>query len=388
MLTRLPPFLQAIGSDRHLTRTELVGGAGDHAHLTRAWSLYQQSFGGFCETGLDPQFHRLAHPAQSAGSLALDASDPVLVVGTGPSTLQALPALARVKDRLWLFTSPRGAELLASHGLAPDLILIEHRTALDAQHSARHLLDAGRGPLEVAPLVAADWRTPAALLGGVMPARVFVPDPLPTWGLWPATAAAMAVNAGAARIGLLGVDLGTTDLPDPAFAPLRLLLGLIVDLSGAAAVDCGPTGARKPGWSVGSLESLASDHPVGALGVERRAAPTPEERRACARHGLRRISKLVTRARHILAMALRIRAGAADVRGLEAGARDLLEWGLDRQTRIDLQEVLGLGFLPRFWRTGIDLSLGPLLWRPLVLATHEMVGQADRLSAIVRKAAA
>ena len=42
-----------------------------------------------------------------------------------------------------------------------------------------------------------------------------------------------------------------------------------------------------------------------------------------------------------------------------------------------------------FWRLGIDLSLGSALWRPVLLATHEIVGQASALAAGVaaRKAA-
>src|SRR5690606_22642579 len=109
------------------------------------------------------------------------------------------------RSRLHVVTSPRGAELLAQHGLAPDLVLIEHRTALDAHHSVTEARDRGVEGLKLAPLVAAEWRTPAALLEGVSPGRLFVPEPLPTWGCWPATAAALAVQGGALRIGLLGI---------------------------------------------------------------------------------------------------------------------------------------------------------------------------------------
>ncbi len=384
----LPSFFQAIGTDRYLSKAELVAVTGDHPDIATAWPLYQSAFEGFCETGLDPQFHRLRHPTRAVGSLTLDPGDAVLVVGTGPSTTQALPTLARMKDRMWLFTSPRGAELLAGHGLVPDLVLFEHRTALDAHHSTRHVLDGHSSTLGAVPLVAADWRTPSALLNGVPPNRLFVPDPLPTWGMWPATAAALAANAGATRIGLLGVDLGTTDRPDQAFAPLASLLGVIAKVSRVKTVDCGPVGARKPGWSVGTLESLASDEPIGVLEVVRRSAPSIDERYALAQHARRRLSRIVSRSRHILAMSLKARAGDRTVRGLEAGATDLLSWSHDPEVRLDLQESLGLSFLPRMWRTGIDLRLGSELWRPLVLATHELVGQADRLDAIVRKAAA
>jgi len=214
-----------------------------------------------------------------------------------------------------------------------------------------------------------------------------VPEPMPTWGLWPATAVALAADAGAVRIGLLGIDLGTPGRPDPTFAPLAGLLGLMTRLVTADPIDCGASGARKRGWRVGPLDELAADRALGPLRVQTRLAASIEERVILARHTRDCLAPIVDRARHILAMGVRARGGDR-VNGLENAASELLSWCWDRETRIHLQEGLGLSFLPRLWRTGVDLALGPALWRPIVLATHELVGQAERLDGLVRTVAA
>ena len=383
----LPSFYQAIGSDRYLTYDELREAVGEHPILEDAWSLYRGSFNGFCETGLDPQWHRLAHPARSLGRLESMPGERVLVLGNGPSALAALPSLVRVRDRLRVFTSPRGAEILAANGLVPDVVIVEHRTAIDAHHAARHVRDAGVNPLLHTPLVAAEWRTPYALLSGVASDRLFVPEPLPTWGLWPATAVALAANAGAARIGLLGIDLGTTDRPDQAFAPLNRLLALVARLTTVETVDCGADGARKSGWNVERLEALVADRTLAPLRIQRTTAASIGDR-VCAAHDVRiRLTPIVEQARLLLSLGLRARSGER-VNGLEDAANEMLSWSSDADLRIDLQEGLGLSFLPRLWRTGIDLGLGQILWRPIVLGTHELVAQAKRLDAIVDRVAA
>jgi hypothetical protein len=56
-----------------------------------------------------------------------------------------------------------------------------------------------------------------------------------------------------------------------------------------------------------------------------------------------------------------------------------MAWSGDVRRRQFAQECLGLSFLPRLWRSGIDASLGHAVWRPLMLATHELVRQADAL---------
>jgi hypothetical protein len=379
--------MQAIGSDRYLTRQELVAAVGDSPALEHAWDVYQRGFGGYCETGADPLWSRLSNPARDLGTLTLDQDQSVVVLGTGPSAAVALPALREVRARVHVITSPRGAEWLAGHGLTPDLVVVEHQSPLDAHLSVRHLSDIGRNPLSDVPLVAAEARTPAVLLAGVPQDRLFVPAGVPTWGLWPATAVAMAAQAGAARIGLLGVDLGTTACPDPAYAPLSDLLGLLAQMTTAATLDYGTAGARKPGWVPGDLECCTAARPRSPLSVRRAPAPSAARRYADLVAAGRRLSPRLERARHILRLALTARAGQAapDLADL---ATELLAWGDDPQCRVDLQDSMGVTLLPRLWRTGIDVSLGAALWRPLMLATHELTGQADRLDARLRRDAA
>lgn len=384
----LPQYFQAIGSDRHISEAEVVEAAGPHAELAGAWQLYRSAFDGFCETRVDPVFHRLRHPAWFVGSVALNPTDVVLVVGNGPSAYRELRTLQRVRDRLRIFTSPRGAELLATQGIVPDLVLVEHQTALDAHHTARHVRDGLRESLGSGALVAADWRTPASLLASVRPDRLFVPEPLPTWGLWPATAVAMAADGGARRIGLLGIDLGTTERTDPEFAPLSRLLTLLSRLAAATTFDCGAGGAVKEGWPVQPLEGITGAHALVPLRAVLHAAPAIEARRSAAAEALERLAPVIARARHLLAVALSARAGGPNTRELQEAVLEILSWQRDRAIRVDVQESLGTSFLPRLWRAGIDVSLGAALWRPLALAVHELVNQADRLTADVRRMAA
>ncbi len=384
----LPACVAAVGSDRYLHEAEVVAACGPSPALGEAWALYQDFFDGFCETGLDPMGHRFRHPASSTGQILLDPDETVLIVGTGPSLARALPALERVRGRVRVFTSPRGAERLAAAGLVPDLVLVEHRTALDAHHSARHRRDGSEDVLARVPLVAADWRTPAPLVAGVADHRLFVPAPLPTWGAWPATLAAMACGAGARRIGLLGIDLGTARYPDPAFAPLVQLLGLLAratqtsaGTAGPVTLDCGQGGAAKPGWSAAPVEQLAGRPMREPLAVDRRAAPTPAARVAEALAAREHLAPVVEFARDVLGSALAVRGGQGRADALPRAAEMLLGWGHEPEVRIGLQETLGVTFLPRLWRQGLDTTLGPALWRPLVLAAHEIVGQASRLDA-------
>ena len=386
----LPRFFHLIGSDRHLTRTELEHAAGGpHPLAETAWDVYQQQFGGFTGATLDPLFHRLTHPARRGGSVQLAPGTAVVIVGTGPSLGPNIASLKRLKGRVRVFTSPRGAEALLGHGIVPDLVLIEHQTALDAHHSARHLGDCTHEVLPACPLVAADWRTPATLLRGVGNEALFVPSPLPTWGLWTATAAAMAVEGGASRVALLGVDLGTADQPDPAHQPLTAVLALIARLAPVVLLDCG-AGATKRGWLKASLDEAAGSSVSGSCVLSLHPAASMQDRFAEARAELDSHSDVVERARGLLALASEGHGGNACVRPhLSAAVEEMMAWRDDARIRVFAQECLGLSFLPRLWRSGVDLSLNHALWRPLMLATHELVRQADALrrSARVTKAA-
>ena len=374
--------LEAIGTDRYLSPGECRVIAA-HEHGADAWAVYQSHFGGYCEAALDPLFNRLRLPVTTIGRLAEDAA-PVAIVGTGPSLSAALPDLMRLRARLHVVTSPRGAVALKQAGIVPDLVLVEHRTALDAHHTARFWRDGVEHPLADVPLVAAEWRTPARLIEGIS-ATVFVPDRAPSWGLWPATLAAMAVESGAARVGLVGVDLGTAAQPDPAFEPLIRLLGLMPTISAHThLLDCGAGGALKPGWTVATLDDLAGAATCcGPLSIHGRPAPAPDARRAAARAALEALAEPCGRARDILRLAAQ-RAAAAGA-ALERAAADLMAWRYDPALRVRLQSDLGLSFLPRLWRRGLASSIeqgtaAHALWRPLLLATHELVSQADRLA--------
>jgi hypothetical protein len=380
----LPRFFPLVGSDRYLTRTELERAAGPHPLTESAWDVYQQHFGAFTGTTLDPLFHRLTHPGRRCGSVQLAPGTAVIIVGTGPSLRPNIAALKRLHGRARVFTSPRGAEALLPHGIVPDLVVVEHQTALDAHHSARHLGDCTDEVLPACPLIAADWRTPAALLRGVANDALFVPSPVPTWGLWTATAAAMAIEGGASRVALLGVDLGTAAQPDPAHQPLTALLALMARLAPIVLLDCG-SGATKRGWLKASLDEAAGAGVSGICTVALHPASSMQERFAEARRALESHSNVVERARGLLALASEARSGNACLGPhLQTAADEMMAWGDDAAVRVFAQECLGLSFLPRLWRTGVDRSLDQALWRPLMLATHELVRQADALRASTR----
>jgi hypothetical protein len=377
----LPHFFRLIGSDRFLTMAHAEQALEPHPLLPVAWATYREHFQEFTGAALDPLFHRLTHPAPRVATLELETDAPVMVVGTGPSLRPNIAGLKRLRGRVRIVTSPRGAEALLPHGIVPDVVLVEHQTALDAHHSARHLGDCAQNVLTSCPLVAADWRTPSVLLAGVPDQSLFVPAPLPTWGLWPATAVALAVDAGVARIALLGVDLGSTDSPDPAHAPLAAVLALLARLAPIAALDCGAGGATKRGWVKASIDEAAGTVVTGRCGLRAGVAPSMDERRGDALARLDRHANIVERARALLASA----AAAADgspvaVSRLEEGALEMMAWRDDADVCVFAQEGLGLSFLPRLWRLGLDASLGPSLWRPLMLATHELVRQAEALA--------
>lgn len=384
-------LVERIGADRALVPDEL--GAltpAAAAALPAFWAAYARHWRGFCGARLDPMFSRLRHPARQTGSLRVASGQSVVIVGTGPSLAPALPALLRLRRALHLVTSPRGAEVLAEAGLVPDLVLIEHQTALDAQFSVGERAHRPSRALADVPLVAADARTPAALVGDVAAERLFVPDGLPTWGLWPATAVALALAAGAARVGLVGIDLGTRTHPDAAQTPLADLLGL---LAGAVAVPCvelGATGAMKAGWMPGTLEALAAGGPVAPLTLDVRPWLTPSARHEQAADTWRRVTPLVAQAADALDAAAAVRDGDRSpracgrvVRALDA----LLAAGAALENRVDVQEGLGASFLPRYWRTAPDPSLGPRLWRAAALASHELLQQHRTLGALLERAA-
>ena len=370
-------LLARIGRDHAIDQDELVPlAAAGRAALPRMWAAYERHWRGFCGSRIDPQFCHLDHPAQLTGSVRAANGAPVVVVGTGPSLTPLLPDLRRLRSGLYVFTSPRGADALAVAGIVPDLVLVEHQTALDAQFSVRD--QSHRRSQAIAPLVAADARTPAALLQGVPADRLFVPDPLPTWGLWPATAVCLGLLSGARSVALLGIDLGSRDRPDPLQAPLRDLLGLLALHTTAACVDVGGGGAAKPHWRGATLDALATGGAVPPLQLEARARPSAAARHAHTLAAWQRTASLAAEASATLDAACHVRDGDTSSRGrarLMDGFNRLLSAGAAVGARIDVQDALGASFLPRFWRTAPDPAIGAQLWRPAALASHEVVHQ-------------
>jgi hypothetical protein len=362
----IPDFVREIGSDRLLDAAEITPTEEQKPVLREAWDVYQTHFQSFTGSSLDSQFEALRHPASQCGSIHLDAGVSVLVVGAGPSLASNIDALTQLRTHFRIFTSPRGAEVLLDRGIVPDLVIVEHQTALDAHHSARHVGDRA-----------------SALLEGVAARSMFVPSRAGVWGLWPATAAAMAIDAGASCVALLGVDLGTCEQMDRAHAPLAALLGFLAGISPIPMLDCGVTGARKHGWFKAPLAMAAGAAVYGVCETSVTRAPDRDERIARARDAFLALRPLVERALHLSGVAIEARAGRLrTVAALEAGLAEVMAWRHDRRTRILLQESLGVGFLPRLWRIGVDPTLGAALWRPLMLATHEIVGQAEALTSL------
>jgi Protein of unknown function DUF115 len=366
-----------IGRDHAIDQLELGPLEADgRAALPRMWAAYERHWRGFCGSRIDPQFCHLDHPAQLTGAVRAATGAPVVVVGTGPSLTPLLPDLRRLRSALYLFTSPRGADVLAAAGIVPDLVLVEHQTALDAQFSVRD--QSHRRSQAIAPLVAADARTPAALLQGVPADRLFVPDPLPTWGLWPATAVCLGLLSGARSVALLGIDLGSRGRPDPLQAPLRDLLGLLAMHTTAACVDIGGSGAAKPHWRGATLDAIATGGAVPPLQLEARARPSAAARHAHTVAAWQRTAPLAADASATLDAAFLVRDGDTSSRSqtrLMDGFTRLLSAGSAVEARIDLQDSLGASFLPRFWRTAPDPTLGAQLWRAAALASHEVVHQ-------------
>jgi hypothetical protein len=366
-----------VGGDRYLSHAELPAELPAGRAL---WETYDRMFGRFSGASLDPLFFRFAHHRLSAATPLLPEDVPVLIVGAGPSLDGSYDELRRVRSRVLVATSIRGAVALQARGLHADLVLIEHQTPFDAEISADTRRHGGATRLHADTAVLADPATPPELLQDSDPGRSRLACNLPTWGLWPATLAALALDGGAPMIGLLGVDLGSDNQIDPAHRPLVALLEQLADASGVCR-DCGQFGTVKKGWARVSLAAFAGT----STGVSRRIA-WREERAAGSvfergRDDLAVLQAVLPDARVALSMALQARAGnSPSIREMTQAIDLMLAWGADPTMRWVLQRGLGLSFLPRFWRTGVGVSQPRQLWRPLVLALHELTTQADRLA--------
>lgn len=371
-------LIASIGTDRHLTIDDL--GTGSSCRDAAAtWNAYRTHFDGFAGACLDPQFARLTHRATHAGIPRVRPGTAVVIAGAGPSLGHVAHELAHVRDHVSIWTSLRGAEALATHGLTPDLLLIQHQSDLDAYLSVRHLRDRnGATPADGAPAVLAETRTPAALIARVPSARLAAFNGACGWGLWPASLAWLASGAGAEAIALAGIDLGLEAALDPAHESLRALLALLAGAANAATIDVG--GANKPGWARESIARVAGARGSRTVVMERVPWPGPEVRLEALAAGLAGLHDAVESARAFRALAIEARAsqprGQSDERLADAW-KALFTWRRTPALRVAFQEELSVRFLPRFWRQAAPSVAGPL-WRPVLLATDEIVRQADR----------
>jgi glycosyltransferase involved in cell wall biosynthesis len=380
-MTRLDPLwlrvYRDVGADRYLTHAELPVEA---AAATRTiWEIYDRLFGRFTGAGLDPLFHRFAHPpARRLAAPAFPRGVPMVIAGAGPSLDSSVDDLRRIRDRVLVASSWRGALALQSHGLHADLVLVEQQNVFDAQAAADDRRFSEPARLHPFTKVLAQPATPPDLLKDLDADACRLAEGLPTWGLWPATLTALALEANVPAIGLV------LEPPQP---PLLALLELLAQAAPGACRECVSGSPPKRGWTRTSLQSFAEIWAAQTSNVremawrhERPNALLLEE----ARHDLATMRPLLPDAHEALAVALQARAGNVPRdRSLTRAIELMLAWGADPHLRTVLQRGLGLSFLPRFWRTGIRIGSDPQLWRPLVLALHELTTQAERLIALV-----
>lgn len=102
------------------------------------------------------------------------------------------------------------------------------------------------------------------------------------------------------------------------------------------------------------------------------------------RERLRSLEPLLSRAHALFLLGLRARDRRLDPRSprvIEDAMGELLAWGQNAPVRISLQDTMGLSILPRLWRTGVRGQHSAQLSQTLLLATDEIVRQAEKLEA-------
>jgi hypothetical protein len=342
----LPDLFRLIGSDRYLSAEEVSRATEPHALTGAAWDVYTTHFHAFTGATLDPQFRRLVHPATQTGRVKLGTDTTVLVAGTGDSLLRQIYSVRRVRDRVRIFTSPQGAAMLRAHGVVADLVLVDPSSGISPRSC---------------PLVAADWRTPRELLHGVAAESLFVPAPLPTWGPWATTAVALAADAGASRIALLGFD---DEKPE-----VSALLELIARLGPFTAFECSGSAAAKRGWVAAAVHEVAGTALSGAMETSLWRAVSHDARALQLREDLAELAPILERARAL----------SAEPTLPDGAVEELIGWSEQARWRVLLQEALGVSLLPRLWRVGPDQSLARS--RRVRLALSEITGQADAFAA-------
>ena len=358
---------RAIGDDRYVTPDELPPESGDAGRAL--WEVYDRHFGRFTGAGLDPAFARFVRTDVPFGLPRFPAGSPVVVAGGGPGLDAVASDLRAVRGRVLLVTDPTGAAALQRHALTPDLVIVERQPGgREDAPLCESLLLGSRAALLIEP------STPIAAFERSAGIRRLARD-LPSWGVWPATAAAVALRGGATRLITLGLD-GTTDAD--VRARTDALLSALAVHSAPDCLEVGPQSGRAGWWPVSWPNVVPADAPDSAALSWHDLGGT-SLLRGEAERDLLFLAPLLPHAREALALARRARAGeTVSSRELCRAIEMLLVWGADPSIRWALQRALGLTFLPRLWRTGVSMASPQRLWRPLVLTLHELVEQADR----------
>jgi len=358
---------RAIGDDRYVTPGELPPESGDAGRAL--WEVYDRHFGRFTGAGLDPGFARFARPDVPFGLPRFSAGSPVVIAGGGPGLDAAAADLAAVRSRVLVVTDPAGAAALQRHALAPDLVLVERQPGGREDAPLAEALQLGpRTALLIEP------SAPIAAFERSAGIRRLARD-LPSWGVWPATAVAVALRGGATRLLTLGLD-GAIDADERARTD-ALLSALAVH----SAMDCLELGQQpgRAGWWPVSWPNVVPIDAPGSAVLSWHDLGGASLLRTEAERDLLFLAPLLPHARDALTLARRARAGeAVSSRDLCRAIEMLLVWGADPSIRWALQRALGLTFLPRLWRTGVSMASPQRLWRPIVLALHELTEQADR----------
>ena len=358
---------RAIGDDRYVTPGELPPESGEAGHAL--WEVYDRHFGRFTGAGLDPAFGRFVRADVPFGQARFSAGSPVVVAGAGPGLDAVVADLRAVRARVIVVADPAGAAALQRHALTPDLVIIEREPGgRENAPGVEPLVLGQRAALLIDP------SAPVAAFERSAGVRRLARD-LPSWGVWAATAVAVALRGGSTRLvtlGLVGVG-GAVER-----ARTDALLSTLAIHSGAECLEVGPQSGRAGWWPVSWPNVVPSDAPEHAV-VTWHDLGGAALLRAEAERDLLFLAPLLPHAREALALARRVRAGeSVNSRELCRAIEMLLVWGADPSIRWALQRALGLTFLPRLWRTGVSMATPQRLWRPLVLALHELIEQADR----------